>query len=120
VSDVCQACLLAMTNEAANGRIFNVGSGQSLSLLEVAQTIATHLGAPPPIITGQYRVGDIRHCDADLTHARQRLGYSPVVSFAAGITQLLNEVAGQVWADQSGKAEAELVARGLSARPHSI
>jgi dTDP-L-rhamnose 4-epimerase len=120
VSDVCQACLLAMTNEAANGRIFNVGSGQSLSLLEVAQTIATHLGGPAPVITGQYRVGDIRHCDADLTHARQRLSYSPAVSFAAGITQLLNEVAGQVWADQSGKAEAELVARGLSARPHSI
>jgi dTDP-L-rhamnose 4-epimerase len=122
VSDVCQACLLAMTAEAASGRLFNVGSGQPLPLIEVAQLIAQQLGAPPPIITGQYRVGDIRHCHADLTQAHERLGYTPQVSFAAGITDLLQQIAGHSWADHSAEVEAELISRGLSARakPHSI
>lgn len=122
VSDVCQACLLAMTSVTAAGQILNVGSGQPLSLLEVAQTIARHLNGPSPIITGQYRLGDIRHCHADLTRSRQQLGYTPQVPFDAGIAQLLEQLAGQEWADQSAQAEAELIARGLAARPktHSI
>jgi dTDP-L-rhamnose 4-epimerase len=122
VSDVCQACLLAMTSEAANGQVFNVGSGQPLSLLEVAQTVAAQFGGASPVITGQYRLGDIRHCYADLSRSRQLLGYSPQVPFEVGITQLLDQLAGQGWTDQSAQAEAELVARGLAARskPHSI
>jgi dTDP-L-rhamnose 4-epimerase len=122
VSDVCQACLLAMSNEAADGQVLNVGSGQPLSLLEVAQTIAAQFGVPFPVITSQYRLGDIRHCYADLSRSRQLLGYAPQVSFKVGIAQLLHQLAGQEWPDQSGQAEAELVIRGLAARSktHSI
>lgn len=116
VSDVCQACYLAMIKEEANGKIINVGSGQPLTLLAVAQMIAEQVGGPAPVITGQFRVGDIRHCHADLSRANQLLGYQPAISFDEGMAGLLSEVSGRQWADLSSQAEAELVARGLAAR----
>jgi dTDP-L-rhamnose 4-epimerase len=116
VKDVVQACLMAMTREEANGQIINVGSGQALSLLQAAQTVARIFGGPEPIITGQYRAGDIRHCHADLSRARQLLGYEPGVMFEDGMRELIDGLADQYWEDRSLVAEIELQKHGLTGK----
>jgi dTDP-L-rhamnose 4-epimerase len=115
VFDVARACRLALETDRADGQIVNVGAGERLSLLEIAETMTTVLGGPPPRVSGQYRVGDVRHCYADLRRARAQLGYAPEVDFAGGVTALLQEIIarGAVWADRSAEAAAELRERGL-------
>lgn len=114
VSDVVDACGKAMQRSEAIGQIINVGSGQSLTMQQVATTITNLLGGPEPIITGQFRVGDIRHCFADLNRAKRILKYEPKVSFNEGIGQLVESVIGQEWIDSSRIAEEELEKRGLA------
>lgn len=116
VADVTRANLLAMENEAAAGQVFNVGSGQRITLLEVAQAVSQALGGPQPQITGKYRVGDIRHCFADLTHIKKTLGFQPTITFAEGIPTLAQQAAAEVDQDLSAQAEAELQAHGLASR----
>jgi len=115
VSDVVQACLLAMEKNLANGQIINVGSGEQTSLLQAATILADLLGGPAPIITGQFRAGDIRHCYADIRRASTLLGYQPRVSFKDGISDLLAALAGQQWEDTSYIPFQELKERGLTA-----
>jgi len=67
-----------------------------------------------PEIVGKYRVGDIRHCFADITQARQILGYEPQISLQAGIAQLAEWLKGQVAVDQVAEATKELEKRGLT------
>ncbi len=76
VHDVVEACRLALTVPAAAGQVFNVGSGRSCSVLDVAARLAEALGREDLLaeVTQRYRVGDIRHCFADITRARQLLG----------------------------------------------
>src|SRR5207248_1288636 len=73
VHDAAEACRLAMTAPAAPGGVFNVGSGAAVSVLEIAHRVAAALGRPDlaPEISGRYRVGDIRHCFADITQAQR-------------------------------------------------
>lgn len=115
VKDVVQACQLALARDTAVGQIINVGSGVPLTLLQIAQTISQKLGGTEPVISGQYRAGDIRHCTADLTQAHNILGYVPQITFASGIDDLLVELGGQQWEDRSHVAAQELIKRGLSA-----
>lgn len=120
VKDVVQACVLAVEKEEANGRIFNVGTGRPLSMLQIAQLLAAEFGGPDPVITGQFRAGDIRHCYADIAKIRNVLGYEPQIRMETGLKELLQDVAGQPLADLSSLAEAELVKRNLAAkRDHS-
>ncbi|MCP4360744.1 MAG: SDR family NAD(P)-dependent oxidoreductase [Chloroflexi bacterium] len=114
IQDVVQACELALEQEAAVGKIFNVGSGEALTLLQIAQIVTEKFGGPELIISGQYRAGDIRHCTADLTLARKLLGYNPQITFSAGIDNLLADLRRQHWQDHSHIAEQELVKRGLA------
>ena len=65
-------------------------------------------------MTGDYRVGDIRHCFADIGKARAVLGYAPQVSFEAGLAELAAWLEGQVSIDRVDDARRELVARGLT------
>jgi dTDP-L-rhamnose 4-epimerase len=116
ISDIVEACLLAMNRSGVNGQIINVGSGQVLTIQEIAETVTTFFDGPQPIITGQYRVGDIRHCYADIARARKLLDYEPAVSFTEGVGWLVGSLAGQTWADLSRMAEEELEKRGLA--PH--
>lgn len=115
VQDVVQACLLAMRHDSANGQTINVGSGEAISLHQVAQTVAQALNGPEPIVTGQYRAGDIRHCYADLRKAKALLGYQPGVNLEDGLRELLDSIAGQPIQDQTEIAEQELITRGLAA-----
>src|SRR5690606_38798490 len=75
VHDVAQACQLALEKDAAAGEVFNVGSGCSYSVREIAEKAGKVLGKSgiEPEITGQYRVGDIRHCYADISKAQNVL-----------------------------------------------
>jgi dTDP-L-rhamnose 4-epimerase len=116
VHDVARAFLLAMTVEGAPGNVFNIGSGESHSVVEVAEQAAAALDRPQlrPEITGKFRVGDIRHCYADITLARQVLGYEPRVRFEDGLRDLATWLDGQEAQDRVESARAELAQRGLA------
>jgi dTDP-L-rhamnose 4-epimerase len=116
VSDVVQACTAALEEKAAAGQVFNVGSGQSYTVREIARAMAeaTDRGDIAPEITGKYRVGDIRHCFADITRAKQRLEYAPQVSLARGLEELAAWLDGRVAIDRVHEAREELNARGLT------
>jgi dTDP-L-rhamnose 4-epimerase len=116
VYDVAQACRLALTSEGAAGRVFNVGSGESVTVHEIASRMAAVLGLEDvqPEITSRYRVGDIRHCFADITKARESLGYHPKISLEGGLVELAGWLAGQQAKDRVGEARQELEARGLT------
>jgi dTDP-L-rhamnose 4-epimerase len=116
VHDVARACRLALSADDAAGRVVNVGSGHSVTVNEIAARLSRILGRGDlePEITGRYRVGDIRHCFADISLARQVLGFEPRVSLEDGMTELAGWLEGQVAVDQVDAAASELAARGLT------
>lgn len=114
VDDVVQACMLAMTNENADYQIVNVGSGTALSIIDAARVMIRVMGASvEPQVIGKYRVGDIRHCYADLKKARKLLGYKPKVSFEDGIREFINWAMSEESEDLLAAATSELEQRGL-------
>ena len=115
VGDVARACRLALESPAAEGQVVNVGSGRSYTIQEIAARLGTILGRPiAPEITGKYRVGDIRHCFADITRARELLGFVPQHDLDQGLPELAEWLAGQTAHDRVEEASAELAARGLT------
>jgi dTDP-L-rhamnose 4-epimerase len=116
VYDVAQACRLAMEVPEAAGRVFNVGSGRPYTVRQVAESMGEVLGKEHIgfEVTGKYRVGDIRHCFADITQARRVLGYEPKVTLEDGLEELAGWLEGQVAEDHVAKAREELDARGLA------
>jgi dTDP-L-rhamnose 4-epimerase len=116
VEDVAQAFLLALEHEKAPGGVFNVGSGEDRSVNEVAQLLAGAMGRDiAPEIAGKARLGDIRHCIADITRIREELGYRPRRDFSEGLAELAEWVAEQEAQDRVQEARRELEARGLVA-----
>jgi dTDP-L-rhamnose 4-epimerase len=116
VSDVTQACILAMekAGEVA-GHCFNVGSGRNYTVVETARRLAEVLGRDlEPTITGKYRIGDIRHCFADITNARSLLGYEPKVLLEESLIELAQWLESQVAVDRTLQAASELDSRGLT------
>src|SRR5205823_10779041 len=87
VYDVVQACRLALEVPQAVGQVLNIGSGCASTISDVAALMAHVLGKThlEPCITNTYRMGDIRHCFADITRARAVLGYTPAVPLAEGL-----------------------------------
>lgn len=93
IEDVVDATILGMEVPEANGHVFNVGTGIATDVLTVANTLCEKYGINVPIIvSGNYRLGDIRHNFADITAARQILGFEPKWSFSDGIEQFTNWV----------------------------
>ncbi len=117
VHDVARACKLALETPEAAGCAFNIGSGRSRTILSIAEDLARVMDRSriKPHVTGRYRVGDIRHCYADISLSRAKLGYAPSVDFTAGLEQLADWLADQVAEDRVAHATAELEARGLVA-----
>ena len=115
VYDVARACRLALETPAAAGRAFNISSGVPMTVLEVAERTVRAIGRSDidPQVTGKYRAGDIRHCFADITMARDVLGYEPRVSLEEGLEDLAGWLEGQVAVDHAIEARQELAARGL-------
>jgi dTDP-L-rhamnose 4-epimerase len=116
VSDIARACRLALTVPAAEGQVFNIGSGRQYTVREIARALGEVLGREgiQPEITGKYRVGDIRHCFADITLARRILGYEPQIPLERGLLELSSWLEGQVACDRVAEGHAELTARGLT------
>jgi dTDP-L-rhamnose 4-epimerase len=116
VKDVAQACRLALEVGDAAHQVFNIGSGHHYTVQEISAAIARVLNKEyiEPEITENYRVGDIRHCFADIALARRTLGYAPRVSLEKGLAELSEWLAGQQAVDLVGKARAELKERGLT------
>ncbi|HEX7967967.1 MAG TPA: NAD-dependent epimerase/dehydratase family protein [Stellaceae bacterium] len=116
VLDVAEACRLAYESARAAGQVLNVGSGRSVSVNEVARRLAEQLEKEhlTPEITHKYRVGDIRHCFAEITRARQLLGYEPRISLEDGIRDLAVWLEGQIAADRVVEARRALERRGLT------
>ncbi len=114
VHDVVTANMLAMEREEANGHAFNIGTGQPVTIREIAELLARTYGADiTPEITGTFRKGDIRHCIADITKARSILGYRPTVAFAQGINELIEWSRDAVSEDKFERAAEELERKGL-------
>jgi dTDP-L-rhamnose 4-epimerase len=116
VRDVARACRLALETPGAGGEVFNIGSGQPATIREIACRLAGVLGRDdlPAEITGQYRVGDIRHCYADISKARAILGYEPRVELEDGLRELAAWLQDQIAVDRVDDARDELAARGLA------
>jgi dTDP-L-rhamnose 4-epimerase len=87
VYDVARACRLALESAEAPGNVFNVGSGEPRTILDVAHRLLAHLQRPDlePVVAARYRAGDVRHCYADIERARELLGYRPQVPFDEGL-----------------------------------
>lgn len=116
VYDVARACRLALESDKSNSEVFNIGSGNSYTVADIAELMGQVLGKNhlQPEITGEYRKGDIRHCYADISKARQILGFTPEVNFIDGLTELCEWLGGQTSNDHVNKASSELLARGLT------
>jgi len=115
VKDVARACRLALETPEADGEVFNVGSGNQYTIREIAEKLAKVMGKDIPAqVTAKYRVGDIRHCFADLTKAKTILDYEPQVRFEDGLSELAEWLEGQIAVDSVNKATEELAARGLT------
>lgn len=116
VYDVARACRLALESPQADGEVFNVGSGEPQTVRAIAARLARVLGKEQiaPEIMGKYRVGDIRHCYADIAKAARVLGYVPQVRLDDGMAELAEWLAGQAAEDRVAQASAELSARGLT------
>jgi len=115
VYDVARACRLALETPGAAGLAMNISSGQAMTVKEVAERTVAAIGCPEirPAITGNYRAGDIRHCFADISLAREVLGWEPEVTLEQGLEDLAQWLEGQTAVDRGLEARAELAARGL-------
>jgi dTDP-L-rhamnose 4-epimerase len=115
VKDVARASLSALDRLEVTDTAINIGSGQARTVREIATVLAHSLGMNVgPEITGQYRVGDIRHCFADISRARQLLNYQPLVTLDQGLKELTAWLVSQQAEDRVAEAHRELLARGLA------
>jgi dTDP-L-rhamnose 4-epimerase len=116
VHDIVHANILAMERPESDGEVINIGSGNPISIRQVAEILARSLGkTTEPVITQKYRAGDIRHCYADLTRARALLGYEPRVSHENGFRELADWLSEQRAEDKAETMLKELNAYGLTA-----
>lgn len=88
VRDVAAATVLACERHTDGVRAFNIGSGTPRTVGEMAEALATALRGPPPVVTGQFRLGDVRHITADSTRARAELDWRPQIDFRHGMEEL--------------------------------
>ena len=115
VEDVAEAIRLALTTDAAIGRALNIGSGVAVTIRQAARLLADALGvAIEPEVTGECRVGDVRHCFPDVAAARAVLGFRPQVPLADGLKKLVGWLDGRIAVDRVVEARAALAARGLT------
>lgn len=114
VSDIVRANLLAMKTDKCDYQAVNLGTGEGNSVKKIAELIAGGLGKMiQPEIAGKYREGDIRHSVANISQARELLGFEPKVNLKDGLAELLDWLGGQTVTDSVESAAAELAARNL-------
>ena len=116
VLDIARASRLALETPEATDQVFNIGSGNSYTVIEIASKLAEILGKKhmEATVTGKYRVGDIRHCFSDISKARAILNYEPQVTLEDGLMDLSIWLKDQKAEDRVSEASRELAARGLT------
>ena len=115
IDDVADATVAGLEVPEADGHVFNIGTGIATDVLTVARTLCRHYGIDVPLeISGNYRLGDIRHNYADISLARKILGFQPQWTFDAGIREFVAWVNGQqLQADQYEASLEEMREKGL-------
>ena len=114
VHDIVQANLLAMDSTAADYENFNVGTGNQVSIKQVADILLRLYGKQiKSEVNGKFRKGDIRHCFSDITKIKKALGYVPKVNFEQGMQELIAWAANAEAVDKVEQATAELERKGL-------
>lgn len=88
VRDIAAATVLACETHTAGVTAFNVGSGTPRTVGEMALALSASLAGPAPVVTGRYRLGDVRHITADSSRLRRTFAWEPQVSFADGMAEL--------------------------------
>jgi dTDP-L-rhamnose 4-epimerase len=116
VKDVAIGCRLAAEKTSAAYKCFNIGSGRSYTITEIANQLITLLGKEgiSPEITGEYRIGDIRHCFADISYAKKILDFNPKIQLDEGLGELVAWLSTQQAVDRVNQAREELMTRGLT------
>lgn len=115
IEDITDSIILGIENDNANFQSFNVGSGEKIDVLTVANTLKEKYGSNVNInVSGNYRLGDIRHNLGDLTKIRTLLGYEPKVKFTEGISNFVDWVEKQnVESDNYEASIEEMKKKGL-------
>lgn len=115
IDDVVDATILGIEKDEANNEIFNVGTGVAIDVISVATSLIKNYNADVPItISGNYRLGDIRHNYADLTKIKSKLGFEPKYSFEDGLKEFTKWVNTQeVEQDNYQKSIDEMKSKGL-------
>jgi dTDP-L-rhamnose 4-epimerase len=85
VADVAHANVLALTRPEPADGAFNVCSGAPRTVLDLARALSSALGGPEPVVTGDWRLGDVRHVFASPARAREVLGFEASVPFERGV-----------------------------------
>jgi len=122
IDDVVDATMRGLEMEEANGEIFNVGTGEATDILTVANTLIKAYGIDVPVaVTGNFRLGDIRHNFADLTKINSKLSFVPQVSFEQGIKKFTDWVLQQeVQEDHLEKSLEEMKKKGLYKQSNNV
>jgi dTDP-L-rhamnose 4-epimerase len=114
VYDVVQAVELSIEKEAADNESFNVGSGEKITINDVAQTLLDIFGSKlKPVANLKYRTGDVRHCFADISKIKSRLGYRPKMNLKKGMEELVEWSRTQEAKDMVNSAFEELKQKKL-------
>ncbi len=115
IDDVVNATILGIEKAEANNQVFNVGTGVPVDVITVAKNLIKNYNIEVPIsISGNYRLGDIRHNFADLTKIKSLLGFNPQINFESGLKKFTDWVNTQeVQEDNYQKSIDEMKAKGL-------
>ncbi len=114
VHDITQANILAMEKSAADYKSFNVGAGRQMTILDIANTlIELYNSDVKPKVINKFRKGDVRHCFADISKIKEKLGFEPKISFIDGMKELMHWSEGVRAEDKSEEATQELREKGL-------
>lgn len=115
IDDVVNATILGIEKEEANNEIFNVGTGIATNVITVVEELMMHYGIEVPIkISGNYRLGDIRHNFADINKIHKILGFEPKWNFSDGIKEFTKWVNTQkIQEDKYEESIMEMKIKGL-------
>jgi dTDP-L-rhamnose 4-epimerase len=117
VKDVAKACLSALESGRVDFQTMNIGTGTPVSILELAQALIDLYGADlVPYVSNQFRKGDIRHCYADITKAKELMNFQASTDLKKGLVDLVEWAKKKGWGviDQFEKALIELKERQLA------
>ncbi|PZU46384.1 MAG: epimerase [Microbacterium sp.] len=115
IDDVVEATFVAATARQAAGGTFNVGSGEATTVLDVVEALFDAFGTRTPTrVSGNFRLGDIRHNVADTSRLRDTLGLTATVAFPEGVRRFVEWVLTEpIEGEGYDRSLAELSARSL-------